>query len=557
MLKLNLYTFWFFFLLLFSMVFLYFSLYFLYTGFSFFVEWEFYNLNSVSLCYLIFFDKISMIFCFVVFFISSMVIIYSSIYMGINSYSSFRFLYLLLLFILSMIMMIISPNLVSILLGWDGLGIVSYCLVIYYQSNMSYLSGMITCLTNRLGDIGLLLMICWLFSYGGWHFILYTDFYNSMIFYIIIVSSFTSSAQVPFSCWLPAAMAAPTPVSALVHSSTLVTAGIYLLIRFYNIIYFINSYFLLISLLTMLISSFCANYEFDLSKIIAFSTLSQLGLMMSSLFMGLVDFSYFHLISHAMFKSLLFLCAGIYIFYMNDNQDIRFMGSICFFMPFTSSCFNISNFALCGIPFLSGFYSSDLIIDFSLLSNLNLMTFFLYYFCLGMTCMYSFRLFYYSMVFNIKIFPLYVTFDSFNCMSLSILILTFMSLFFGCLFMWVSNFVLNFLFLPFLLKLLSFIFLFIGFLFGYDMFNFPFFFNLNYYYFNSLIWFINFHSFYLYSFLYFFMNKSMVFLNWGEYYGAYGICFYLLKLSNFFQLYFFNNIKIFMLTFFFWFILMV
>nr|YP_009651004.1 NADH dehydrogenase subunit 5 [Macropsis notata]AOW43946.1 NADH dehydrogenase subunit 5 [Macropsis notata] len=555
--KLNFYNFWFITLLLVSLLFLYFGFYFLYFSFSFFFEWELFNLNSVSLCYLIYLDWMSMLFCFVVFFVSSMVLVYSSVYMGYNSYSSVRFLYLVLLFILSMIMMILSPNLISILLGWDGLGIVSYCLVIYYQSNSSFLSGMLTCLSNRLGDIGLLIMICWLFSYGSWHFIFYTSFFNSMIFYVIFVSSFTSSAQIPFSCWLPAAMSAPTPVSSLVHSSTLVTAGVYMLIRFYNVFYYLNSYFLLMSLVTMLISSFCANYEFDLKSIIALSTLSQLGLMMSSLFLGMLNLSYFHLVSHAMFKSLLFLCAGIYIFYMNDNQDIRFMGSICLLMPYTSACFNISNLSLCGIPFLSGFYSKDMIIEFSLYTNMNLLIFILYYFSLGLTCMYTFRLFYYTMIFNVSFSNFFICLDSFNYMKFSIFFLVLMSMFFGCSFSWLTGLMTSFVLLPFFLKLMSLLFVMIGMIVGYDMKNFCYFFNLNYYYFNSMMWFMYFHSFYFYNFFFFFMYKSLSLLSWGEYYGAYGISYYIYSLSSFFQFYFINNLSIFLFTFFIWFLIMI
>nr|YP_010736852.1 NADH dehydrogenase subunit 5 [Macropsis perpetua]WEP24726.1 NADH dehydrogenase subunit 5 [Macropsis perpetua] len=557
MFKLNFYYLWFFILLFFSLMFLYFGLYFIYFNYSFFFEWNLFNLNSISLCYLIYLDWMSMLFCFVVFFISSMVLFYSSVYMGYNSYSSIRFLYIVLLFIMSMILMILSPNLISILLGWDGLGIVSYCLVIYYQSNSSFLSGMLTCLSNRLGDIGLLIMICWLFSYGSWHFIFYTGFFDSLIFYVIFVSSFTSSAQIPFSCWLPAAMAAPTPVSSLVHSSTLVTAGVYMLIRFYNVFYYLNSYFLLMSMITMLISSFCASYEFDLKKIIALSTLSQLGLMMSSLFLGMLDLSYFHLVSHAMFKSLLFLCAGIYIFYMNDNQDIRFMGSICLLMPYTSTCFTISNLSLCGIPFLSGFYSKDMIIEFSLYSNMNLLTFILYYFSLGLTCMYTFRLFYYTMIFNVKFSNFYVCLDSFNYMKFSIFFLTLMSMFFGCSFFWLTGLSMTFVLLPFFIKLMSLFFVFIGFIMGYDTKNFCHIFNLNYYYFNSMMWFMYFHSFYLYNFFFIFMYKSLSVLSWGEYYGAYGLSYYIYNLSNFFQFYFINNTSIFLFTFFIWFLIMI
>ena len=149
------------------------------------------------------------------------------------SLSSFRFLYLIILFVFRIFLIILSPNLFRILLGWDGLGLISYCLVIYYSSLRRYFAGLITCLINRLGDVGLLICICWSFSYGRWHFFLYNLYYYNGLFFILIFSCFTKRAQVPFSCWLPAAIAAPTPVSALVHSSTLVTAGVYLIIRFY------------------------------------------------------------------------------------------------------------------------------------------------------------------------------------------------------------------------------------------------------------------------------------------------------------------------------------
>nr|QHB74172.1 NADH dehydrogenase subunit 5 [Bolanusoides shaanxiensis] len=537
--------------------FFFFSLVFLINNYSLFLEWEIFSLNSFGIFYLLILDWISLVFISLVLFISSMVILYSSDYMGIKTFSSNRFLFLILLFIMSMVLMIISPNLLSILLGWDGLGMISYCLVIYYNSVSSYLSGMITCLTNRLGDIGLLISICWLMSYGSWHFIFYLDFYESYIFYMIIISSFTKSAQIPFSSWLPAAMAAPTPVSSLVHSSTLVTAGVYLLIRFFNQFNFNNMFFMFLSLMTMFMSSFCANYEFDLKKIIALSTLSQLGLMMSSLFLGMVDLSFYHLLTHAVFKSLLFLCAGIMIYYMNNNQDIRFMGLVCNFLPFTTSCFNISSLALCGFPFLSGFYSKDLIVELMSMNLLNFLVFIMFYLCLGLTVCYSIRLFYYSVFYSNNQNSFGMIFEDFSFMNFSIFFLSFFSVFFGCLMMWLLSLDLFYVFIPMYLKLMSFVFVILGFLLGSELFSMKFYLLSFYYYLFTNMWFMYSYMNYLYELLYSFCYNYSFNVNWGEFYGSMGSSYYLLSLSNYFQYYMFSNMKVFLLCFSTWLIIFI
>nr|WNK74776.1 NADH dehydrogenase subunit 5 [Thaia sp. 1 NZ-2023b] len=557
MLKFNFYLYWGVILFIMSLFFMFFSMICLSTNFSYFLEWKICELNSFNIYYLIMLDWVSSLFMSVVLFISSMVVFYSMNYMGLFTYSSNRFLLLVVMFVFSMLMMIISPNLISILLGWDGLGLVSYCLVIYYNSMKSYLAGMITCLTNRLGDIGLLISLSWMMSYGSWHFIFYLNFIDCNLLYLVILSSFTKSAQIPFSTWLPAAMAAPTPVSSLVHSSTLVTAGVYLLIRFFNPVIFNNLFFMFLSFMTMLMSSFCANYEFDLKKIIALSTLSQLGLMMSSLFLGLVNLSFFHLLSHAMFKSLLFLCAGVFIFYMNDNQDIRVMGSMCNLMPFTTSCFNISNMALCGIPFLSGFYSKDLIIEMSVMQLSNIMFYFLFFFCLGLTCCYSVRLFYYTMLINSKFKSHVLFFESSSLMKLSIYILSFFSVFFGSMILWLLSIDMVFMVFPMYLKLSSLGFVILGFYFGYQINELKLFlFNKSFYLFSNM-WFMFSYSYYLYMMLFNMSNNFKNELNWGEFYGAMGISYYLLSVSNFIQFYSGNNIKIMFLTFFIWFLFLI
>jgi NADH-ubiquinone oxidoreductase chain 5 len=185
-----------------------------------------------------------------------------------------------------------------------------------------------------------------------------------------------------------------------VHSSTLVTAGVYLLIRF-NILFvdtLLRNLLLLIGGLTIFIAGVAANFEFDLKKIIALSTLRQLGLIIRILAIGFPKLAFFHLLTHALFKALLFMCAGSIIHNMKNSQDIRDIGGLIFYMPLTTSCLNIANIALCGIPFLAGFYSKDLILEVVLLSNINIFSLFLYFFSTGLTVCYSFRLSYYSLI---------------------------------------------------------------------------------------------------------------------------------------------------------------
>nr|AZL93485.1 NADH dehydrogenase subunit 5 [Synergus sp. ZJUH_2016033] len=402
---------------------------------SMFIEWFIYSFNSCDFEFTIFLDWMMLMFVSVVMFISSMVMLYSKEYMLMDLKSKY-FIIILMMFIVSMILMIISPNVMSIILGWDGLGLISYCLIIYYQNINSYNSGMLTLLINRIGDIMLLMMIFLMMNLGSWN-LMFFKFYNNLFIYFFLIMIMTKSAQFPFSLWLPAAMAAPTPVSSLVHSSTLVTAGIYLLIRFNKLFNFnkLNMLIMIIGLMTMLISSLNAMLEFDLKKIIAFSTLSQLGLMMLMLSMNLNKFVFFHLISHAMFKSMLFLCSGVMIHFMNGVQDIRFMGSLINEVPLIIMYFNISNLSLCGFPFLSGFYSKDLLYEMSLIYNLNLFMYNIMYLCIMFTMIYSFRLMYYLVMnFNFSN-VLMLKYDSL-LMSISMLLLFIMSIIFGSLINW-------------------------------------------------------------------------------------------------------------------------
>jgi NADH-ubiquinone oxidoreductase chain 5 len=191
-------------------------------------------------------------------------------------------------------------------------------------------------------------------------------------------------------------MAAPTPVSALVHSSTLVTAGVYLLIRFREVMG-VSYLLFFVSAITMLISGLGANFEIDLRKIIALSTLSQLGVIIISLSLGLVDLAYFHLLTHALFKSLLFLCAGVYIHGSTDKQDIRLIGGVRINAPLTSLYFIGCSLALCGFPFISGFYSKDLILETFFGFRMNLFISLIIIMATFFTITYSLRLFIYTM----------------------------------------------------------------------------------------------------------------------------------------------------------------
>nr|YP_009990244.1 NADH dehydrogenase subunit 5 [Panulirus penicillatus]QNN01859.1 NADH dehydrogenase subunit 5 [Panulirus penicillatus] len=376
------------------------ALFLLFSNVAFLIEWEFCILNGCPLVMTIILDWMSMMFSGFVLFISSMILYYSGEYMKDDKNFN-RFMYLVILFVCSMIMMIVSPNLISILLGWDGLGLVSYCLVIYYQNEKSSNSGMITVLSNRVGDVAVLMSIGLMCKFGGFNFMLYSSEigYQEMLMMttLVMVAGMTKSAQIPFSAWLPAAMAAPTPVSALVHSSTLVTAGVYLLIRFSPALMesSVSTLLLLISCLTMFMAGLGANFEYDLKKIIALSTLSQLGVMMSILSLGMPELAFFHLLTHALFKALLFMCAGMIIHSMKECQDIRRMGCLIYSMPLTSSLMTLSNLALCGMPFMAGFYSKDLILEVAFMSNINMVAFLLYVLATGLTVCYTFRLVFY------------------------------------------------------------------------------------------------------------------------------------------------------------------
>ena len=342
-----------------------------------------------------------------------------------------------MIFIISIILIILRPNIIRILLGWDGLGLTSYCLIIYYQNYNSFISGKLTLISNRIGDVILLIIIFLMLNLISWNLLFY-NFKNNLLIFIILILIITKRAQIPLSIWLPAAIAAPTPVSSLVHSSTLVTAGIYLLIRFNKIFFYNNIRILIIfiGLLTILLSRLNALFIFDIKKIIAFSTLSQLGLIIFILSFNLTNYVFFHLISHAIFKSLLFLCAGVYIHILNGIQDIRYIGRLIIELPIISIYFNVANISLNGFFFLSGYYSKDLLYEIGLNFNLNLFIYIFIYLCVILTIIYRIRLRYY-LIFNLNLYnSLKLKFNSLLIIA-SIFLLFIIRIIFGSIINWI------------------------------------------------------------------------------------------------------------------------
>lgn len=241
---------------------------------------------------------------------------------------------------------------------------------------------------------------------------------------MLFLAAITKRAQIPFSSWLPMAIAAPTPVSALVHSSTLVTAGVYLIIRYNELLMRsgLNYYLMYLSVLTIFMSGIIANFEYDLKKIIALSTLSQLGLIIIILSLGFNMLAFFHLLVHAVFKSILFMCAGVIIHSMNNRQDIRLIGNLNNVIPFTIIRFMISTFALCGFPFISGFYSKDLIIEIIYISRNNFLLLAIIVISLRFTVIYRVRLVYYLYFMGIKFYR-FINLNENRIMNLSMCIL--------------------------------------------------------------------------------------------------------------------------------------
>jgi len=358
------------------------------------LEWHLIRLGTTPLKIIIILDPVGLFYACTVLFIAANVLQFSKFYIREDPFIN-RFTILVVLFVISIRLLIFIPHFIILLIGWDGLGITSFILVVYYQNPKSLAAGIITALTNRIGDVIILIAIALTLNQGHWNII---HIWNSTFLWpqilIIIVAGLTKRAQIPFSRWLPAAIAAPTPVSALVHSSTLVTAGVFLLIRFYpflSILPAFNFILLFVAVSTILMAGIRATTECDIKKIIALSTLSQLGIIITRLGLGMPNLALFHIVTHALFKALLFICAGEIIAIHSHGQDLRWFGNLVVQTPIAASCILVANSALCGIPFIAGFYSKDLIMESFLNSESNFLISLLAFIAIGFTSFYTIR----------------------------------------------------------------------------------------------------------------------------------------------------------------------
>nr|YP_009186373.1 NADH dehydrogenase subunit 5 [Strongyloides ratti]BAT21201.1 NADH dehydrogenase subunit 5 [Strongyloides ratti] len=396
----------------------------------FFFDWSF-----ICLKFNFFFSSI--LFSFVLLIVSLSVFVYSCYYLN-GEVNFYYYYFVLLVFISSMFFLIFCNSVFFMLLSWDILGISSFFLVLFYSNWDSCNGSMNTVLTNRLGDFFLFVFfsLCFFSSFYFFSFS-FVCFFSS---FFLVVASFTKSAQYPFSGWLPKAMSAPTPVSALVHSSTLVTAGLVLLMSFSLLSFskFLMSFILLFGIFTMFFSSISALYEDDLKKVVALSTLSQMGFSMVTFGLGLNFICLFHLLSHALFKSCLFLQVGYMIHCSFGQQDGRSY-NLGVFPFFVQVQILVTLFCLCGLFFLSGSVSKDLIIEMFYFNSGGLFFCFLFFFSVFFTFFYSYRLW--------KSF--FLTFSSSFYFFSSSFLVNFLSLFlvfFSVFFIWWLNF--NFLCIP-------------------------------------------------------------------------------------------------------------
>jgi len=337
------------------------------------------------------FDWVSFSFVSFVSLISSSIFFYSKYYMGVSSLEK-RFAFLLFGFVLSIFFLVFGGNMFLVILGWDGLGLISFCLVVFYQRYYSLDSGLVTVYSNRVGDVFFLFCFSYFLLVGDFRYVS-LSFSSSLICLFFFIGCIVKRAQIPFSAWLPAAIAAPTPVSSLVHSSTLVTAGVYVLIRF-NSIFFFLKWVIFISCLTIVLSGYVSCLEKDLKKVIAISTLSQLSVIIFSLSIGLWKLAFLHVILHALYKSLLFLGCGSLMLSLSGGQDSRFFGNR--FGGIRKICFYTSALSLVGFPFAVGFFSKDVILLTGSFLDMNLVCVIFFFFGCLLTVFYSIRLIYYG-----------------------------------------------------------------------------------------------------------------------------------------------------------------
>ena len=367
---------------------------------------DFINTSTVKIPFDFRVDALSSLFLLVITGVGTLIHLYSSAYMHEESAPHYaRYFAYLNLFIFSMLLLVLGDNYVIMFIGWEGVGLCSYLLIGYWFTNTTYNNAAKKAfIMNRIGDLGFLLAIFWLIvklgtvSYGE---VLTAESLAKLsstditaITLLLFVGAMGKSAQIPLYTWLPDAMAGPTPVSALIHAATMVTAGIYMITRtniFYTHSEIAQTVVAIIGISTALLAATIAIKQNDIKKVLAYSTVSQLGYMFLGLGVGAYSGAVFHVITHAFFKALLFLAAGSVIHAMHHEQDIRKMGGLKSKLPITHLTFLIGCIAIAGVPPFSGFFSKDEILAAAYAKNP--IYWFLGVIGAAMTAFYMFRLY--------------------------------------------------------------------------------------------------------------------------------------------------------------------
>jgi NADH-quinone oxidoreductase subunit L len=374
---------------------------------------EWFRVNGIQINFGIQIDQLSLMMMMIVTGIGALIHLYSIGYMHKDT-GFFRFFAYLNLFIFSMLILVMGSNYLILFIGWEGVGLCSYLLIGFWFKNENYgKAARKAFIMNRIGDLGLLIGIFLLAKETN-----AVDFLSiannaskfpmdSTIIIFITASLFIGavgkSAQFPLYTWLPDAMAGPTPVSALIHAATMVTAGIYLVVRsnfLYTLAPTVQDGILLIALLTAVLAAFYALRQNDIKKVLAYSTISQLGFMFAALGVGAYTAAMFHLMTHAFFKALLFLGSGSVIHAMSGEQDMRFMGGLKKKIPITHITFLIGTLAISGFPLLSGMISKDEILTSAFAKS---PVYWLILFIIAaLTATYMFRLYYLTFYGNFR-----------------------------------------------------------------------------------------------------------------------------------------------------------